>query len=518
MPLVEKEIIGPATHWYRDEATGQPRKLVVTPDMTRYWAEQGNKMLGLGLTVPVPCEHDFDAHPMTPADKLKNNAGWVKEYKTRDTEENGVKRKDVLFGVVDIQDPDIAKKLPTTIRWTSPWISSFTDGQGRDWKNVISHLALTTRPRVVNQAPFSGIAAALSIAQPVATIDQAVVKGKGLTLSKAGRLVWVKKGKKHRAQPEFPRAFSLYAGVKLAEDDMFSDPEDDDDDDFMSGDDGESDGADDIDTSGADNILTDQVGDIAPPEAAAAPGGEDTIPITELLSQLLPILGVQMPDARFLTSETFMRELCTAMLAKVTQLAQGAQQQQPPPNQPPPQAAPRPQAPGQPNPLIQQEQQPMYMSLEDIQKVTDPTMKTIALSMYKENVKLRGELDAGAKLAGSLRDAKLKEENAKRTQRVTMLGKLSPRVKADLDAMLALPAMALSMGDGGAVNDPMAQTLAVLEKGLADMPRLLTTPQADIIALAQPTDADMLSAEQVDKLADDLARQMGCPPEQKKAG
>ena len=160
----------------------------------------------------------------------------------------------------------------------------------------------------------------------------------------------------------------------------------------------------------------------------------------------------------------------------------------------------------------------MYMSLEDIQKVTDPTMKTIALSMYNENVKLRGELDAGARLAGSLRDAKLKEENAKRTQRVTMLGKLSPRVKADLDAMLALPSMALSMGDGGAVNDPMAQTLAVLEKGLADMPRLLTTPQADIIALAQPTDADMLSAEATDKMADDMARMMGCPPEQKKAG
>src|SRR3990167_7500297 len=98
---VEKEIIGPGTHWYRDEATGLPRKLVVTPELTHHWHEQGNKMLGFGLTVPVPCEHDFSAHPMTPADKLKNNAGWVKEYRLKDN---------VLFGVVDVQDEELAKK------------------------------------------------------------------------------------------------------------------------------------------------------------------------------------------------------------------------------------------------------------------------------------------------------------------------------------------------------------------------------------------------------------------------
>ena len=158
--LVEKEIIGQGTHWYRDEVTGLPRKLVVTPDLTRYWHEQGNKMLGLGLPVPVPYEHDFSQHPMTPAEKLRNNAGWVKEYRIKDVG----KRKDVLFGILDITDDDVAKKLPRTIRWTSPWFSSFPDGKGRDWHNVITHLALTTRPRIVEQEPFTGIAAALSIA------------------------------------------------------------------------------------------------------------------------------------------------------------------------------------------------------------------------------------------------------------------------------------------------------------------------------------------------------------------
>ena len=157
----------------------------------------------------------------------------------------------------------------------------------------------------------------------------------------------------------------------------------------------------------------------------------------------------------------------------------------------------------------------MFMSLEDIEKINDPTMKTIALSMYNENVKLRAEVDAGAKTANSLRDAKLKEEIAKRNTRVAMLGKLSPRVKADLEAMLALPSMALSMGDAGEVIDPMGQTLAVLEKGLSDMPRLLTTDMAALSVQSQPQDADMLSDERASQIADSLARQMGCPPEKK---
>ena len=158
----------------------------------------------------------------------------------------------------------------------------------------------------------------------------------------------------------------------------------------------------------------------------------------------------------------------------------------------------------------------MYMSLQEINKITDTTMKTIALSMYNENVKLRAEAETDRKKLNSLNDAKLKEESAKRSSRVQLLGKLSPRVKADLDAMIALPGMALSMGDGGTVVDPMAQTLAVLEKGLSDMPRLLTTDHSALSVQAQPTDGDMLTEEAADKISDEFARKMGCLPEQKR--
>lgn len=156
----------------------------------------------------------------------------------------------------------------------------------------------------------------------------------------------------------------------------------------------------------------------------------------------------------------------------------------------------------------------MYMSLEDINKIPDLTMKNIALSMYNENVRLRGEVDLSTKTANSLRDSKLKEENTKRNNRVAMLGKLSPRVKADLDMMLALPSMALSMGEGGAVVDPMEHTLAVLEKGLQDIPRLLTVESSALSIQTQPTDGEM-SQEDIDKTADTYARMMGCPPERK---
>ena len=131
--LIEKEVISPGQYWYIDEKTGIPRKWSVTADTVKQLHKDGNEMIALGLPVPVPFEHDFQAHPMTPKDKLLNNAGEVKEYRL-----NG----DTLRAVVDVQDEDARKKVGKSIRWTSPWISSFTDGNGRQWNNVIAHLAL----------------------------------------------------------------------------------------------------------------------------------------------------------------------------------------------------------------------------------------------------------------------------------------------------------------------------------------------------------------------------------------
>ena len=514
--LIEKEIIGPGTYWYADTA-GLPRKFVATPEFTKYLHDQGNNMLSLGLTVPVPFEHDFDAHPMTPKDKLLNNAGEVKEYRLKDN---------VLFGVVDVQDPDAKRKIGHSIRWTSPWINSFTDGDGRKWNNVISHLALTTRPRITKQAPFSSIPAALSIATDTSLdIGTGANLGSGeardgFFLSKAGKLV--KSKKNNQLRPQYPMAFSIWAGgIKLSDDDMpppkdkkskkpkkdgasgdssnlATDDADSETDDLdAAGDVDTPDSNTDSDIGGLMNPLQDSIGDVK---------------MEELLCDLLTALGIQMPDN--VGESEFKRALYEAAMTKIKELSAKGQSAGDANAAASAANTTSPAGGAQQNPIIQQEQQPMYMSLEEINKISDTTMKSIALSMYNENVKLRAEADTDRKKLNSLNDAKLKEENSKRQARVQMLGKLSPKVKVDLESMLALPTMALAMGEGGEVIDPMAHTLSVLEKGLADMPRLLITDSAALSMHPQPTD-DEMSQETIDKTADNFARMMGCPPEQK---
>lgn len=527
--FIEKEVIRPGQYFYRDEATGLPRKLVVTPELTKYWCEQGNAMLSAGLTVPVPCEHDFNAHPMTPADKLLNNAGWVKEYRLSDGKGGSGDR---LFSVVDIQDEEVGKKLPGTIRWTSPWINSFTDGKGKEWKNVISHLALTTRPRIIEQAPFGNTTAALSMATEVEVAKGTALPKEGMCLSRAGRLFTGKKSKRLRAR--YPIAFSLWAGgIALAEGDLpppkkkkpgtpgtNGTADDDADDTFEDDFDGDL-PDDEMDVAPDADLLGDGLPPAPEPGAGIPPAMADPnsdIGMEELLCDLLQSLGVPMPNES--NPEQFKRHLYEATMSKIKELtSKGMGKQEDEANKPPDQNQPPNQQPNasQPNPLIQQEQQPMFMSLSDINKLPDP-MKGVALAMYAENQKLRAEMEASKKTTDSLRDAKLQEFKKQRDGRIAILGRLSPRLKVDLDAMVAQPSMALSMGDGGAVNDPMATTLAMLEKGLSDMPRLLTADHTALSVAAQPTDGDMLSEERADIIADDMARKMGCPPQQKKAG
>lgn len=592
--LVDKEVISPGVYYYRDEATGEPRKLVVTPELTKHWHDQGNKMIGLGLTVPVPCEHDFTAHPMTPADKLKGNAGWVNGYELRG---------DSLWSKVDVQDEELAKKLPRTIRWTSPWISSFTDGEGRAWNNVISHLALTTRPRIIKQQPFSGIAAALSAATEARVED--VGKG-GFCLSRAGLLV---EDESKQLQPRYPMAFSMVEGVLLSKDSphdkatghftgtghasdnpksvaahkdrerrrrrrtkgklLRRDPDhsdeehaarvkrlqaggyvdkhgrvtlavgdapptkkkfppdadaplakgakpplkaaadelpDDDLDDDLDGDEG-----DDLDLGGLMDPTKDSNGDIK---------------MEELLCDLLQALGVPMPDE---SNETeFKRHLYEAAMSKIKELTSKGMGGTPPPDQnKPPAQQPNAAKPNPIMPQVKQEQPPVYMglsggatvaavlSLEDINKIEDSTMRTVALSMYNQNQELLAKLEATERTTNAMRDAKLVEETKKRATRIQMLGRLSPKVREDLEAMVGLQSMALSLGDGGQVVDPMRATLDMLEKGLSDLPRLLTADHSTFSVVPHPTDADALSQEGEDKLVEDMARMMGCAPEKK---
>lgn len=518
--LVPKEVIRPGTFWYRDEATGAPRKLVVTPELTKHWHDQGNAMLSAGLTVPVPFEHDFQAHPMTPAEKLQNNAGWVKNYEMRG---------DRLFGMVDILDPKVADKLPGTIRWTSPWINSFTDGNGKEWNNVISHLALTTRPRIVDQQPFESVAAALSMAT---TVNTTSVQGKdsiipfcptdkGVCLTNATRLT-------DKGQPSYPITFSMVSGAAFAfppskgkkpapsgkstpqdpdgDGDDDTSPETDTDNDMGSG------VPDDGDPTNDDNIDLEPFND---------PAGD--VSMTELLCDLLGALGVVCEHSD--DESAFKRNLYNVAMteihkrvgeSKAKEQGQDPKNRTNPPGQPPNNKAPG--QPGQTNPLIQQEQQPMYMGLsmniEEINKLDEP-LRSVALSMHEATVKANAKAAESEKLLNSLRDKELATASTIRAKRAAFIARFMPGAKQDIEAMLAMPGMALSMGDGGAVIDPMEQTLRILEKGMKNLPKLLTTEDTAMSVQDQPTDADVLSDARIEELANMQAAKMGVTPAKK---
>lgn len=279
-------------------------------------------------------------------------------------------------------------------------------------------------------------------------------------------------------------------------------PEDDEDTDGLD-DDMEEGDEDEGDTGGdEDNIDLPPIG---------SPEGD--VSMTELLCDLLGALGIPMQPSG--DEQQFRRDLYNAAMTKIHELTakgQGAGQQ---PNRanPPGQPPNNPQKPGQGgNPLITQEQQPMFMSLEDINKLDEP-LRSVALSMHAETQRARADADANKKRLDVLNAKTLADATAARAKKVALLGRLAPRAKANLDAMLALPAMALSIGEAGEVVDPMAATLQVLEAGLADMPRLLTTDASALAMQPQPTDETMLNEARVNEIADGMARAMGCPPE-----
>ncbi len=145
MPLLEKEIIAPDEY---QTPTGVVR---ATPARIRHWYEQGRKMLAKRLQIPLPWEHQEDAKPRTPAEKLADqaryNAGQLRRY--------FLDRDGRLWGVLDIPDARTAEHVQKNVKYVSPEIDpEFTDGDGETWHDVITHVALTPRPVYHRQSPF----------------------------------------------------------------------------------------------------------------------------------------------------------------------------------------------------------------------------------------------------------------------------------------------------------------------------------------------------------------------------
>jgi hypothetical protein len=101
------------------------------------WKANFDAMADAGIRVPVPWGHSYDP---------RDNAGFVEKIELRD---GG------LWGRLHVPDDDDAAKLGTTVRGVSVSINPhFVDGSGRDWGEVIEHVALTNYPVVTDQADF----------------------------------------------------------------------------------------------------------------------------------------------------------------------------------------------------------------------------------------------------------------------------------------------------------------------------------------------------------------------------
>jgi hypothetical protein len=469
--LVEKEVIRPGVYTYLDEETGLPAKFEATPQRIQHFHDTGKRMLAKGLSIPVPLEHQQAAKPLNAAEKaanlLKDNAGWVQSYSLKDG---------TLFAQLDIPDPKIAEKLPTTIKWTSPWINSFVDGDGEKWDGVISHLALTTRPRIAQQQPFPSIAAALAIvnAMPVKKVFP-----KGLALSRAG---FLKDGK-----PAYPMAFSLMTGIKLAEDEMPFKKKEGKEKESKEKPKGEKPEGE--KPEGDKPILDNEMP--FEPMVESIVDADGDISVYDVICDLLASEGYDVPEGT--DKENFAERLYTVLMDKLKSkkdeglLGDTMDKKPEPPTGAPP---------------IVPEQPPLFMSLEDVNKITDPAMKAMALSMLKLNKKVEGYEQTAIAKATATRNKRI--ENLARS--------LPPKHRDMLVQKAASPAMKFSIGDDGAVSDPMGDVLDILEAGMASLPTLLRTPSAQLAQMEHPKQYDGESTpEQIKNAVECLTR--GLPKE-----
>ena len=497
VPIVKKEIARVGSNCYIDPQTGLPRVIHFSPAGLKHLHDSGLDMLSAGLSVPVPLEHQPEAKPLTAAEKaakqLLNNAGWVAGYELGKVKDESGQEIDALFGNLDIQDPEVAKKLPATIKWTSPWITSFVDGAGKERKGVIGHVALTTRPRITKQQPFQGVAAALSLVaatKPVEFTPDLLAQGQGMPLSRAGLL----KGEGATLAAAYPMAFSLWSGIALAEGELPPKP-----------------GKEKTQPS-KPPPKPDEKPEATPPSPTPAVG-QDGMPLEkslvdpdgdisvhDVLCDLLSAIGIEMPEGT--DSNNFEERLYKAAMEGMKNKGQGATMADPP-NQgnQPPGGMNKNNLP--PNPIIQ-EQPPMYMSLEEVQKITDPVLKQVALSLYKSQEEMKKHQERTQALEKNAIEA----AGRTRQGRIDRLARVLDKAQITQLTQMAT-GMAFSLGADGKVADPLSITLDLLEgaaRKAQDIPALLKNPVASFDIQAQPTEyaGGAISEERANQVADEM--------------
>ena len=142
----------------------------------------------------------------------------------------------------------------------------------------------------------------------------------------------------------------------------------------------------------------------------------------------------------------------------------------------------------------------MYMSLEEVNAITDPELKKVASALFSTGQR-----------ASALEKKALSEALLKRKARIERLLKRCKAAgfKEDLEAMEK--SATLSIGDDGSVQDSLDVALGALERAATDIPSLVMTNLSGRKPDEQghPEDAGAMSSARAEAVAAELEANAG---------
>jgi hypothetical protein len=151
------QVLAPGRRLVEDE-TGNRVWVKFTPAQCRDYYERSNAMIRGGINTPVCWAHRDDQKPRKlsrddwASERVKGTAGHVEQYE--------IDSENRVWTNVEIPDESDAKRAEA-VRFCSPQIEHFTDGSGRGWGPVFTHIALTPRPVQHEQPPIARLSLSL---------------------------------------------------------------------------------------------------------------------------------------------------------------------------------------------------------------------------------------------------------------------------------------------------------------------------------------------------------------------
>ena len=143
-------------------------KIEVTPERLKHFADTFAKMSAADLGIPVGYDHSDDPAKTVPLSlaalkgpaprSAKDSVGWLDQINLSPDGQS-------LEFTLEIPDEAAAKKAETNVVEVSPIIyPAWKDGQGREWRDCITHVDLVNHPVDAGQTPFTPVPAPASIA------------------------------------------------------------------------------------------------------------------------------------------------------------------------------------------------------------------------------------------------------------------------------------------------------------------------------------------------------------------